>query len=202
MNFLGHSMISLAIEGKCVIDKDTLYGNFTGDFYKGRIETLNLPEEVKEGLFLHRIIDSISDREDNFLFDLLHDKFGLFKGIVSDMFIDHFLSKNFYSIFNENINDIEKKIMYNIKKKKKLFTREFEGTFNWIFSNSVLIRYADIDFLENSFRGISRRVRKGEILERAVEELKENYKKYEERAVKEFNYTRDRSIEKFLKNRK
>lgn len=30
MNFLGHSLISLEIT-----NKKTLYGNFTGDYYKG-----------------------------------------------------------------------------------------------------------------------------------------------------------------------
>ena len=55
MNFLGHSRISMEIDIK------TMYGNFTGDFYKGRLENLKLPTDVKNGLFLHRKIDSISD---------------------------------------------------------------------------------------------------------------------------------------------
>ena len=46
------------------------------------------------------------------------------------MFIDHFLSKNFYRIFNDNINDIEKKILYNLSYNKNFFTEEFEKTFN------------------------------------------------------------------------
>ncbi len=199
MNFLGHMMISLEIDRKPDFNKDTLYGNFAGDFYKGRIEELELPEEVKEGLSLHRLIDGITDREDNFLNDLLSNEFGLFKGIVSDMFIDHFLSKNFYSIFNENINDIEKEILYNIEKKKNLFTEEIEYTFNWISSNSVLIRYAEIDFLDKSFIGISRRVRKGDILRKAVHELTRNYNEFEEKSIKEFSYVRNMSIGKFFK---
>ncbi|WP_371212203.1 hypothetical protein [Leptotrichia sp. oral taxon 212] len=118
MNFLGHSMISWEIDEKIDKKRKTLYGNFAGDFYKGKIESIDLPDNLKEGLVLHRIIDSVSDRSENFLNDLLHEKFRHFKGIVSDMFIDHFLSKNFYRIFNENINDIEKKyyIIYLIIK--------------------------------------------------------------------------------------
>ena len=110
MNFLGHSMISLEIDEKIDKNRETLYGNFAGDFYKGKIESIDLPDNLKEGLVLHRIIDGVSDRNENFLNDLLHEKFHHFKGIVSDMFIDHFLSKNFYRIFNDNINDIEKKL--------------------------------------------------------------------------------------------
>ena len=49
-----------------------------------------------------------------------------------------------------------------------------------------------------AFRGISHRVRNGEILKEAVNELKKNYGQFEERSIREFNYTKDESIEKFL----
>ena len=198
MNFLGHSMISWEIDEKIDKKKETLYGNFAGDFYKGKIERINLPDNLQEGLVLHRIIDGISDRNENFLNELLHEKFHHFKGIVSDMFIDHFLSKNFYRVFNENINDIEKKILYNLHYNSKFFTEEFERTFNWIQLESVLIKYADINFLEMAFRGISHRIRNGEILREAVTELKKNYDVFEEKSLSEFNYTKNKSIEKFL----
>ena len=198
MNFLGHSMISWEIDEKIDKKKETLYGNFAGDFYKGKIERIDLPVNLKEGLVLHRIIDGISDRNENFLNELLHEKFHHFKGIVSDMFIDHFLSKNFYRVFNENINDIEKKILYNLHYNSKFFTEEFERTLNWIRLERVLIKYADINFLEMAFQGISHRVRNGEILREAVTELKKNYDVFEEKSLSEFNYTKNKSIEKFL----
>ena len=198
MNFLGHSMISWEIDEKINKKKETLYGNFAGDFYKGKIERIDLPINLKEGLVLHRIIDGISDRNENFLNELLHEKFHHFKGIVSDMFIDHFLSKNFYRVFNENINDIEKKILYNLHYNSKFFTEEFERTLNWIRLERVLIKYADINFLEMAFQGISHRVRNGEILREGVTELKKNYDVFEEKSLSEFNYTKNKSIEKFL----
>ena len=130
MNFLAHSLISLEIDEQ--ENKKTLYGNFAGDFYKGLIDKIELPEELKEGIVLHRIVDGISDRNENFLNELLAEKFGIFKGIVSDMFIDHFLSQNFDRLFNENINNIEKKILYNISKNQSFFSKNFAGTFTWI----------------------------------------------------------------------
>ena len=121
MNFLAHSLISLEIDEQG--NKKTLYGNFAGDFYKGLIDKIELPEELKEGIVLHRIIDGISDRNENFLNELLAEKFGIFKGIVSDMFIDHFLAQNFDRLFNENINNIEKKILYNISKNQNYYLK-------------------------------------------------------------------------------
>lgn len=196
MNFLGHSMISLEIDEK--YGKKTLYGNFAGDFYKGVIEEINLPDELKEGLVLHRMIDSISDKQENYLDDLLSRKFGIFKGIVSDMFIDHFLSRNFYRLFNENINDIETKILYNINQNSQYFSEDFKNTFKWINSERILSGYGNIDILKRAFYGLSRRIRKGEILNFAVEELKKNYNIFEENSIKEFEYVKKESINKFL----
>jgi len=71
--------IDQAIDEKIDRNRKTLYGNFAGDFYKGKIESIDLPDNLKEGLILHRIIDGVSDRNENFLNDLLHEKFHHFK---------------------------------------------------------------------------------------------------------------------------
>ena len=117
MNFLAHSLISLEIDEQ--ENKKTLYGNFAGDFYKGLVDKIELAEELKEGIVLHRIIDGISDRNENFLNELLAEKFGIFKGIVSDMYVDHFLCKNFENIFSGNpdfgnVKKVERKIIKNM----------------------------------------------------------------------------------------
>ena len=200
MNFLAHSLISLEIDEK--ENKKTLYANFAGDFYKGLVETIELPDELKEGIVLHRIIDKISDRNENFLNELLTEKFGIFKGIVSDMYIDHFLSKNFDSLFNDNLNNIENKILYNIKINEKFFPDNFKRTFQWFKSEKVMSSYQNIDFLERAFYGISQRVRKGEILKSAIIELQKNYNLFEEKAIKEFFYVKSESIKVFNKNRR
>ena len=144
------------------------------------------------------MIDSISDKQENYLDVLLSRKFGIFKGIVSDMFIDHFLSRNFYRLFNENINDIETKILYNINQNSQYFSEDFKNTFKWINSERILSGYGDIDILKRAFYGLSRRIRKGEILNFAVEELKKNYNIFEENSIKEFEYVKKESINKFL----
>ncbi|WP_335933984.1 ACP phosphodiesterase [Fusobacterium polymorphum] len=197
MNFLGHSLISLEIDENT--NKETLYGNFTGDFYKGLVEKIELSENLKEGIILHRIIDKTSDRKGNLLNELLAKKFGIFKGIVSDMFIDHFLSKNFNNLFNKNIDDIERKILDKVKEYKNIFPKDFERTFNWLNDKNVMVNYKDIDFLERAFQGLAKNLRRGEILNSAVAELKKNYNLFEEKSIKEFFYVKKESIEKFLK---
>ena len=195
MNFLGHSLISLEIDEN--INKETLYGNFTGDFYKGLVERIELSENLKEGIILHRIIDKTSDRKENLLNELLTEKFRIFKGIVSDMFIDHFLSKNFNNLFNKNIDDIEREILNKVKEYKNIFPKDFERTFNWLNDSNVMANYKDIDFLERAFQGLAKNIRRGEILNLAVSELKKNYNLFEEKSIKEFFYVKNESIKVF-----
>ena len=196
MNFLGHSLISLEIDEST--DKNTLYTNFTGDYYKGLVDRIELPEALKKGITLHRTIDKISDRKENYLNELLVDQFGIFKGIVSDMFIDHFLSKNFHKLFNKDIKFIEKKILNTIEENRNIFPKDFDSMFKWLNDRNVMSNYKDIDFLEKAFEGLARNIRKGEILNLATTELKKNYNLFEEKSVKEFFYVKDKSIEEFL----
>ena len=197
MNFLGHSLISLEIDEN--INKETLYGNFTGDFYKGLVERIELSENLKEGIVLHRIIDKTSDRKENLLNELLAEKFRIFKGIVSDMFIDHFLSKNFNNLFNKNIDDIEREILDKVKEYKNIFPKDFERTFNWLNDRNVMANYKDIDFLERAFQGLAKNIRRGEILNLAIAELKKNYNLFEEKSIEEFFYVKNESIREFSK---
>ena len=197
MNFLGHSLISIEIDENT--NKETLYGNFTGDFYKGLVERIELSENLKEGIILHRIIDKTSDRKENLLNELLTEKFGIFKGIVSDMFIDHFLSKNFNNLFNKNINNIERKILDKVEENRNIFPKEFDKMFKWLNDRNVMTNYKDIDFLERAFQGLARNIRKGEILNQAITELKNNYELFEEKSIEEFFYVKKESIKEFSK---
>ena len=192
MNYLAHSVISLEIDKK--MNENTLYGNFTGDFYKGKVEKIELQENLKSGIILHRLIDKISDREENFLNGLLREKFGIFKGIVSDMYVDHFLCKNFDF---ENVEKVERKIIKNIEKYDEFFPSDFKSFFDWLKREKVLARYKDLDFLERVFLGMSKRVRKGEILRNAVCELRKNYGEFEEKSLKEFLFVKGKIVENF-----
>ena len=203
MNYLAHSVISLEIDEKT--NKNTLYGNFAGDFYKGRIEKIDLQEDLKSGIILHRLIDKISDREENFLNELLREKFRIFKGIVSDMYVDHFLCKNFENIFSGNpdfgnVKKVERKIIKNIEKYDRFFPNHFKNFFDWLRREKVLARYKNLDFLERVFLGMSKRVRKGEILRNAVCELRRNYGEFEEKSLKEFLFVKGKIMEDFEKN--
>ena len=85
-----------------------------------------------------------------------------------------------------------------IEKNRNIFPKDFDRMFKWLNDRNVMSNYKDIDFLERAFEGLAKNIRKGEILNLATTELKKNYNLFEEKAIKEFFYVKDKSIEEFL----
>ncbi|MCP1659425.1 ACP phosphodiesterase [Neisseria perflava] len=199
MNFLAHSMISLALERRPnVLGGDTLFGNFAGDFYKGQVENLEVDAPIKNGVILHRFIDRTTDRRDNFLGTLLAGEYGIFKGIVADIVIDHFVAKQFNQLFGQDILAAEQAIMARIASHQAHFPQGFAPLFDWLNQNHALSNYADVDFLESRvFSGLAKRVSRGGILLSAADSLKQNYPRFEQAALQEFAYVQEESLRAF-----
>lgn len=85
MNFLLHMLLS----GD---DDQILVGNFMGDFVKGPLLD-RFPERIRQGVTLHRRIDSFASRNELFTRSRLRidPLYGLYRGVLVDLFYDHFL---------------------------------------------------------------------------------------------------------------
>ena len=186
MNFLGHSRISMEIDIK------TIYGNFTGDFYKGRLENFILPADVKNGLLLHRKIDLVSDT-DNILTEKIDKKFSIFRGVISDIIIDHFLALEWENLFHEDLNDSIKRIYRELNKYKDIYPENVARVYEWISENNILYSYKSPENIKRTFAGISKRVRKGEILTEAYDELMKKYDLFHRLGIEEFRRTAELS---------
>ena len=84
MNFLAHLVLS---EG----GDEVMAGNFFANRAKGN-SWKKLPKKYAEGVILHRSIDSYVDNH-QIIFDAkkrLSSKFGKFKGVLLDIYWDHF----------------------------------------------------------------------------------------------------------------
>ena len=86
MNFLTHLFLSGDAPG-------LLVGNLMGDFVKGRLDG-RFPPDIERGILLHRKIDSFAGQNRNFLRSKrrLDPSFGLYRGVLVDLFYDHFLA--------------------------------------------------------------------------------------------------------------
>jgi len=73
-------------------DEQILVGNFMGDFVKGPLAE-RFPERIRQGITLHRRIDSFASRAELFQCSRrrLDPHYGLYRGVLVDLFYDHFL---------------------------------------------------------------------------------------------------------------
>ena len=110
MNFLGHS---------CFKGNSDLFliGNVCGDFYKGLPTSLSLPFDMVEGIKFHRRLDSLTDSASAAeVARRKLSKYGLFSGIIVDIFYDHFLAVNWHKINGTSFSGLS-----------KIFARNFIG---------------------------------------------------------------------------
>jgi acyl carrier protein phosphodiesterase len=86
VNFLTHLFVSGGAPG-------LLVGNLMGDFIRGRLDG-RFPPDIEQGILLHREIDSFAGQNRNFLRSKrrLDSCFGLYRGVLVDLFYDHFLA--------------------------------------------------------------------------------------------------------------
>jgi acyl carrier protein phosphodiesterase len=100
VNFLTHLFLSNGVP-------ELLVGNLMGDFVKGRLDG-RFPPGIKQGILLHREIDSFTGQNCHFLCSKrrLDQSFGHYRGVLVDLFYDHFLAANWedyadvpYSVF-------------------------------------------------------------------------------------------------------
>lgn len=91
MNFLAHLHLSYP-------HKPEMVGNFIGDYVKGR-QYNAYPQEISQGIQLHRKIDSFTDRHQlqRDCKALFRKEYALYAGIITDMLFDHLLAKDWSS---------------------------------------------------------------------------------------------------------
>jgi len=103
LNYLAHIYLSGDSE-------EIKLGNFIGDFVKGNRHQ-DFPEQVAFGILLHRHIDSFTDQHKAVMEcnQLLRPGYGKYAGIVTDIFLDHFLAYNWHDYSVESLHLFTKK---------------------------------------------------------------------------------------------
>ncbi len=173
MNYLAHIYLSNDIP-------DLQIGNFIADFIKSN-KYKYLPENIQQGIFLHRQIDSFTDAHPIVKQSKrrLHKRYRLYGGIIIDIFYDHFLAKNwskyhklelykysenFYTILNKNIAILPSKVT-------KLLPHMIRD--NW------LLNYGNLNGIEKTLIGMNKRTHLKSRMHLAIADLKLHYDDFE-----------------------
>lgn len=150
MNYLAH----LYLSGD---DENTLLGNFIGDCVKGKNYT-KYPEPVQKGILLHRRIDFFTDTNSNFrkAKQLLRPDYGLHAGIVTDLFYDHFLAKNWNCYAPGSLRNFAKKVHSILLSRFLILPKRVQGFLPFLVQNKRLESYATAEGIQESLEIMSR----------------------------------------------
>jgi len=169
MNFLAHAHLS----GN---NKQILIGNFIADSVKGKVFN-NFPEGIKQGIILHRQIDTYTDSHRVFKRSLgrIRSKHGKYSGIVIDILYDHFLAKNWSNYHSESLSNYAEHVYSLLKENYEILPERTKRLLPYLVSQNWLAGYANFVDLELVFYGMDRRTQLVSGMKNSVKTLQENY---------------------------
>lgn len=159
MNYLGHAVLSFE-------EDEILVGNMIGDFVKGREALLRYPERVRQGLLLHRKIDTFTDshpaiREAKQIF---RETYGLYSGAVVDTLMDYFVANDpgFFES-EQDLDTFSSGVYQRLEGQRFHFPEAFEPYFQSMIRHNWLLGYRNEYGIQQSLNGLKRRA--GKIVE-------------------------------------
>jgi acyl carrier protein phosphodiesterase len=169
MNFLAHIYLS----GD---SRELLIGNFIGDYVKGK-DYEKYPPAIQEGIFLHRKIDWFTDNHPitRNAKGFVREKYGLYAGIVVDIFYDHFLSANWYLYCDMPLKTYVRNRYRILDSGFSIFPAGVKAWFPYFIKSNWLEAYTTFQGLIMVFKRMSYRTSLPDHSEYAVAQLQEHY---------------------------
>lgn len=168
MNFLFHMLLSGS-------DEQILVGNFMGDFVKGPL-TGRFPERIRQGVALHRRIDSFASRDNRFQQSRrrLDPHYGLYRGVLVDLFYDHFLITEWHDWSTEPFGRYLARTRSVIEGQRNELPERLQTLVPVIFED-LLPSYRDVNGIGRALDRMSRRVARANPLAGGEAELVRHY---------------------------
>lgn len=153
MNYLAHAYLSFQ-------NPLLLTGNMIGDFVKGSVSNTTYPEEIKEGITLHRKIDSFTDQHPVVArAKLLFKKdYGLYAGPITDSLFDHFLANDpQYFPSEQALFEFTQETYKMLEDCQSYFPHVFLEVFGYMREQNWLLGYRKLTGVKKSLHGLRRR---------------------------------------------
>jgi acyl carrier protein phosphodiesterase len=169
VNFLAHLFLSGDTP-------ELLVGNLMGDFVKGRLDG-RFPPGIKQGILLHREIDSFTGQNCHFLRSKrrLDQSFGLYRGMLVDLFYDHFLAAHWEDYADMPFTVFISDAFRVLCEHKEFLPDKLQRIIPFMFRD-WLRSYSDIKGIAAVLHRISRfRLKRANCLGEGVEALSRHY---------------------------
>ncbi len=166
MNYLVHLYLS---------DADPLcrLGNLMGDFVKGRLDQYDYPDELLLGLRQHRAVDTLSMQDAAVRRSKvrLDDCFGHTKGILIDIFYDHFLSRNWENWAHGSLRAFAADGYKLLKRHRDLLPNAFRPVARRLIRYDWLTAYREPKTIQFVLERMATRLSRPNLLARGHQEL-------------------------------
>lgn len=173
MNFLAHIYLS----GNSDLVK---IGNFMADGIRGK-QFENYPQQIQEGILLHRAIDTFTDAHPIFRESTkkLHPRYHHYAGVIVDVLYDHFLAKNWNTYSAEDLEDYIERFYQSLKENYAVLSPRTTSFMAVMFRENWLLRYKTIEGIEHILTQMDRRTKNVSQMRFATEELQKYYTEFE-----------------------
>lgn len=173
MNFLAHLKLSGDHEY-------IMLGNFIADHIRGN-KISHLPQEVIDGIMLHRKIDYYTDHHPEFMKTRarLHEKYHKYAGVIADVIYDHFLAKNWNDYSEYALSSFTTYSYGILLRHYSLLPSTTKKILPFFIMQNWLTSYRKFEGLRRSFQYLSKRANFKSNMEYAVEDLIDDYELYE-----------------------
>jgi acyl carrier protein phosphodiesterase len=168
VNFLAH----LHLSGDA---PEMLVGNLMGDFVKGRLVG-SFPPGIEQGIRLHRRIDSFAAGNASFRESKarLDPSFGLYRGVMVDLFYDHFLARHWDDYSPIPFDAFVAAAYHTVTEYEGILPERLVRVFPIIFTE-LIPSYREIGGIERALGRMAARLRRPNPLAEGVGDLVRHY---------------------------
>jgi acyl carrier protein phosphodiesterase len=169
MNYLAHLYLA---DG----NDDSLVGNILGDFVSGEYWR-SYGEEVSRGIWTHREVDKFTDSHPIFLRsrNRIDAEFGLLRGVMIDVFYDHFLARNWSDYSTEPLEDFCDNAYRALSSHGKTLPPRLQKILPYMIENNWLVSYREKETMARVLAGLGRRLSIENRLAEGYSELERHY---------------------------
>jgi acyl carrier protein phosphodiesterase len=158
-----------------------MVGNFIADGVKGKTY-VEFEPEIAHGILMHREIDTFTDshvlvRHSKGFF---REKYGLYSGVLVDLFYDHFLAKNWKKYSSEPLSTFAERAYRIFEKYFLAMPTAYQHMFPYMQRENWLLNYVHLEGIQRSLNGMSRRIARHPGIERSIPDLKNHYEEVEQ----------------------
>lgn len=165
MNFLAHIFLSCH-------DEQLLVGNFIADSVPNR-SVPTYPAGIREGIFLHRKIDSFTDNHEKVRESarLLYPRHSKYAPVILDVLYDNLLIQNWEKYSSQELDAFVSQTYEILLGHRQIMPEGLKERLPRMIDDNWLMRYGTKEGLEFAFSKMKRIVSKPLMLEGAAESL-------------------------------